>query len=100
MNRPYYEKAWSAPHTLDPDRLEQSKKTPMFETFSDKHIVTDGRRSIEIYPIQGSGHNDAFAMVYLPAEKILVEVDVYTPPAANAPPADMPATRMRLRLTR
>jgi hypothetical protein len=25
-------------------------------------------------------------MVYLPAEKILIEVDAYAPPAANAPP--------------
>ena len=34
MNRPYYEKAWSAPHRSTPDRLEQSKKPAMFETFS------------------------------------------------------------------
>jgi hypothetical protein len=82
--------AWRAPHTLDPDRLERSKKTPMFETFSDKHVITDGRRTIEIYPIQGSGHNDAFAMVYLPKEKILVEADAFTPAAADAPPPAMP----------
>ena len=25
-------------------------------------------------------------MIYLPAEKILVEADAYTPPAANTPP--------------
>jgi glyoxylase-like metal-dependent hydrolase (beta-lactamase superfamily II) len=90
MNRAYYEKAWSAPHTLTPDRLEQSKKTAMFETFSDKHVVTDGRRAIEIYPIQGSGHNDAFVMVYLPRERILAEADAFTPAAADAPPPAMP----------
>ena len=33
--------------------------------------------------IAGSGHNDGFAMVYLPAEKILIEVDAYAPPAAT-----------------
>ena len=90
MNRPYYERAWSTPHALVPDRLEQSKKTAMFETFSDKHVLTDGRRSIEIYPIQGSGHNDAFAMVYLPRERILAEADAFTPAAADAPPPAMP----------
>ncbi len=89
-NRPYYEEAWRAPHSLNPDRLEQSKKPASFETFTDKHTLTDGQRSIEIYPIQNSGHNDAFAMVYLPAEKILVEVDAYTPAAADAPPPSMP----------
>jgi glyoxylase-like metal-dependent hydrolase (beta-lactamase superfamily II) len=90
MNRAYYEKAWSAPHSLNPDRLEQSKKTANFETFSDKHVITDGRRAIEIYPIQSSGHNDAFAMVYLPRERILAEADAFTPAAADAPPPAMP----------
>ena len=89
MNRPYYEKAWTAPHTLNPDRLAQSKKAATFETFGDKHVLTDGSRTIEIHQIAGSGHNDAFAMVYLPKEKILIEGDAYTPAAANAPP---PAT--------
>jgi len=90
MNRPYYEKAWAAPHTLNPDRLAQSKKMAMFETFTDKHVLTDGSRTIEIHQIAGGGHNDAFAMVYLPAEKILVEGDAYTPAAADAPPPAMP----------
>jgi glyoxylase-like metal-dependent hydrolase (beta-lactamase superfamily II) len=91
LNKAYYEKAWSAPRTLNPDQLAKSNKTATFETFSDKHVLTDGRRSIEIYPIAGSGHNDAFAMVYLPAEKILVEVDAYAPPAGNAPPPAVPS---------
>ena len=83
MNRPYYEQAWAAPHTLNPDRLAQSKKTATFETFTDKHVLTDGSRTIEIHQIAGGGHNDAFAMVYLPAEKILIEGDAYTPAAAE-----------------
>ena len=84
-NKPYYEKAWAAPHTINPDKLEQSKKTAMFETFTDKHVLTDGSRQIEIHKIAGGGHNDAFAMIYLPKEKILIEGDAYTPLAANAP---------------
>jgi glyoxylase-like metal-dependent hydrolase (beta-lactamase superfamily II) len=86
MNKPYYETGWAAPRTLNPDRLAQSKKTATFETFTTKHVLTDGQRAIEVHQIAGGGHNDAFAMVYLPAEKILVEGDAYTPPAANAPP--------------
>jgi len=85
-NKPYYQKAWDAPHTINPDKLAQSKKTATFETFGDKHVLTDGSRTIEIYKIAGGGHNDAFAMVYLPKEKILIEGDAYTPLAANAPP--------------
>jgi len=85
-NKPYYEKAWAAPHTINPDKLAQSKKTATFETFTDKHVLTDGSRTIEVHKIDGGGHNDAFAMVYLPKEKILVEGDAYTPLAANAAP--------------
>ena len=90
-NQPYYEKAWAAPRSLNPDRLAQSKKSATFQTFTDKHVLTDGKRSIEIHLIAGSGHNDAFAMVYFPAEKILVEVDAWAPAAPNAPPPAVPS---------
>ena len=90
MNKPYYEQAWAAPRTLNPDKMAQGNKTATFETFTDKHVLTDGRRAIEIYPIANSGHNDAFAMIYLPAEKILIEVDAWAPLAANAPPPQGP----------
>ena len=90
MNQPYYEQAWAAPRTINPDRLAQSKKAAKFETFADKHVLTDGKRSIEIYQLAGSGHNDAFAMIYLPTERILIEGDAYTPAAADAPPPTAP----------
>ena len=59
MNKPYYEKAWAAPRTLNPDKMSQANKTATFETFSDKHVLTDGKRSIEVYPIAGNGHSSA-----------------------------------------
>lgn len=85
QNRAFYEQAWAAPRTLNPDRLERSNKPAGFENFADNYVLSDGRRSIEIHAIAGNGHNDAFALVYLPAEKILVEADAYTPLAANVP---------------
>jgi glyoxylase-like metal-dependent hydrolase (beta-lactamase superfamily II) len=88
-NQSYYRKAWAAPRTLNPDQLAVSKKIARFETFNGKHTLSDGKRKIDIYPIAGSGHNDAFALIHLPAEKILIEADAYTPLAANAtPPAE------------
>ena len=91
MNRPYYEQAWAAPRTLNPDTLAKANKPATFETFTDKHVLTDGRRSIEVHQIAGSGHNDAYAMVYLPAEKILMEVDAWAPLAPNAKPPAVPS---------
>jgi glyoxylase-like metal-dependent hydrolase (beta-lactamase superfamily II) len=89
-NQPYYQTAWAAPRTLNPDWLARSHQGAHFETFTAKHTLSDGARAIEIYPITGNGHNDAFALVYLPAERILIEADAYTPApvkvGAPAPP--------------
>jgi glyoxylase-like metal-dependent hydrolase (beta-lactamase superfamily II) len=91
MNRPYYEKAWAAPRTINPDSLAKAARPTAFETFAEKHVLTDGKRTIEIHRLAGNGHNDAFAMVYLPAERILVEVDAWAPLAPNAPPPPSPS---------
>ena len=89
-NQAYYQKAWATPRTINPDRLSKSNKPAKFESFADKHVLSDGSRNIEIYPIYGNSHNDAFVLVYLPREKILVEADAFTPTAANAPPPASP----------
>jgi len=86
----YYKKVWAAPRTLNQDRLAQAPKAARFESFTGKHVLSDGQRQIEVYPIAGNTHNDAFALVYLPTEKILIEGDAYTPLAPNAKPPATP----------
>jgi glyoxylase-like metal-dependent hydrolase (beta-lactamase superfamily II) len=88
--RPFYEAAWANPRTLNPDAMAKSGKTAMFETVTDKLVLTDGKRPIEVYGIQGSGHADGFLMVYLPNEKILTEADAWSPLAPDAPPPATP----------
>lgn len=88
-NQAYYQKVWANPHTIRPDRLSASSKPAKFESFTGKHLLTDGNRSIEIYSLAGNSHNDAFDFVYLPKEKILVEADAYTPTTG---PATTPAS--------
>jgi glyoxylase-like metal-dependent hydrolase (beta-lactamase superfamily II) len=87
MNRAFYETAWAAPRTLNPDALARSNRAATFQTFADKQVLTDGTRIVAIHRIANSPHHEGFAMVYLPAEKILVEADAYTP-APPAPPPD------------
>lgn len=91
LNKPYYEDAWKAPRTLNADRLAKANKAAAFETVGDKHVLTDGKRSIEIHKIAGSGHNDAYLMVYLPTEKILVQVDSWAPLGPNQTPPAVPS---------
>ena len=89
MNRPFYVKAWAAPRTLGPDRLSQSRSAPVFQTMTDRHVLSDGSRTLELHRIAGNGHNDGILMAWLPRERILVEADVLT---VNAPNAPVPAT--------
>ena len=94
-NRGFYETAWSAPRTINPDRLARSAKTPRLVGFADKHTLTDGARTIEVHRIADNPHHDGFAMVYVPWAKLLIEADAYAPavPAAPAPAAPaVPAT--------
>jgi glyoxylase-like metal-dependent hydrolase (beta-lactamase superfamily II) len=96
INQPYYVTAWAAPRTLHPDRLAKSGKAATFQTFTEKDILKGANRTIEVHWIANSPHHDGFAMVYLPADKILIEADAYTPaaatPAAPAPSSTTPSS--------
>jgi glyoxylase-like metal-dependent hydrolase (beta-lactamase superfamily II) len=89
-NKDYYQKVWANPHDLNPDKLAQQGGRVAFESYTGKHVLTDGKRRIEIHSLAGNSHNDAFDLIYLPAEKILIEADAYTPTAANVPPPATP----------
>ena len=52
-------------------------------------MLTDGTKVMEVYNVQGLAHAKGMLMAYLPKEKIVVEADLFTPPAANA---SLPAT--------
>jgi glyoxylase-like metal-dependent hydrolase (beta-lactamase superfamily II) len=92
INQPYYVTAWAAPRTLHPDRLARSGKQATFQTFTEKEVLKGANRTVEVHRIANSPHHDGFAMVYLPADKILIEADAYTPGAEAPPPAAPPAT--------
>jgi glyoxylase-like metal-dependent hydrolase (beta-lactamase superfamily II) len=77
-NRAFFEQVAKRPHTLVPDRLSKSKKTPKFLTFgADGLELTDGTRTLAVYEISPNEHALDLAMVYLPKEKILAEADAY-----------------------
>jgi glyoxylase-like metal-dependent hydrolase (beta-lactamase superfamily II) len=91
LNKPFYEKVWAAPRTLNPDRLAQNRRKPVFVTVADKHVMTDGSRTIELHLIRGNLHNDAIIMAYLPKEKLLIQADAFNPPPPETPPPSPPS---------
>lgn len=98
INKPYYERIFKLPHTLSPDKLSTSGRTPTFETMTDKRVLTDGNHVIELYRMQNMGHHDGLLMAYLPKQKILLEADAYNPPAEPNAPVVAPASPYNLNL--
>jgi glyoxylase-like metal-dependent hydrolase (beta-lactamase superfamily II) len=94
-NLDFYRKAMFVPGgwTLQPDRL--ARFYPMFtlarnlplEPVNQKYVLSDGVRTLDIHPLQGSIHNQNMLIAYLPKEKILVNADSYSP---ERPPQQNP----------
>ena len=89
-NKPYFASVFAVRNRIAPDQLAKSGRTPKFRTVNDKLVLSDGARTIELHRIKGSVHNDTFLMIYLPAEKLLIEADAYTPLPPNAPAPSPP----------
>jgi glyoxylase-like metal-dependent hydrolase (beta-lactamase superfamily II) len=99
----YYAVMDLAPRTLEPDRLSLYPPDEFQETFvleevqNDKYTISDGTRIMDLHLVEGNPHAAGMLMVHLPKERILIEADLFTPPAANAPyPAKPSAATMSL----
>jgi glyoxylase-like metal-dependent hydrolase (beta-lactamase superfamily II) len=87
----FFDKAFANPNKISPDMLAKSgKKAKVLGLNLKKHVFSDGTRTVEVYPIEGTVHAQGFNMVYLPKEKILIEADAYTPQPPGAKPPSPP----------
>ena len=105
----FHPSAW----TLQPDRLAIyspmymiSRRPAPIDTVGTKYVVSDGVRMMEILHVQDmayelgdpsyrqGNHGADMLMVHLPKEKILLNADLYSPPAQGAQPT-VPTAGMR-----
>ena len=84
-NRPFYERTWARPHTIQQDLLAKEPKPPMFETMTDKKVMTDGAQTLELYYVKGSGHHTGMIFVYSPRARAVYWGDGYNPPEGDDP---------------
>ncbi len=90
-NRVFYETELLnyVPRTLQPDMVSLYPPTEISEGYTmedvdEKYVLTDGTRNLEIYYVQGlAAHVEGMLMAYLPKEKIIIEADLYDPPASD-----------------
>ena len=90
INKSFYERVFTAPRTLNPDRLARSPRKPAVDAMTDRKVMTDGNQTLELHHLRGSGHNEGIIVAYLPKERILIEADAYNPPADPAAPMPVP----------
>jgi hypothetical protein len=73
------------PFTRQPDALAKAGKPVPVETVGDSHTITDGKRSLILYPVDGNPHSETMLMAYLPAERLLIEADAFSPGGSYQP---------------
>ena len=90
VNKSFLEKALSARRTLAPDSMSESKKKPKIETVTEKRVLQDEIRTVEIHHVVGLPHADGMLMIYLPKEKILAYADMFNLPPSSDPVPNPP----------
>ena len=92
-NRPYYQEVLRArPWLLEPDRFslyppEEWSEGYIFETVREKYILGDETQRVELHHVQGLNHVAGMLIAYFPKDKLVVEADLYSPPADGQSPA-------------
>ncbi|MDQ3698291.1 MAG: MBL fold metallo-hydrolase [Gemmatimonadota bacterium] len=85
-NAAFYREIATRRHFIIADTLARGPQPLRLQTVGERRLLRDGSRTVEVYPISDSPHAETLLMVYLPAERLLIEADVYSPPAPNAAP--------------
>jgi glyoxylase-like metal-dependent hydrolase (beta-lactamase superfamily II) len=83
-NKTFFEELAGRRHFIVADTLAKSRRPARIQGVGARTVLSDGARNVEIHHIRGNRHAETLLMVYLPAEKLLIEADVYSPPAPNA----------------
>jgi glyoxylase-like metal-dependent hydrolase (beta-lactamase superfamily II) len=93
-NKEFFEKVVLAPQprSLNPDRLSMfpfatTGPGPLkLETYTERHAISDGTQTLISYHVEGLNHAGDMGIVYLPNAKMVINGDLWGPPAQGAPP--------------
>ena len=78
-NKEWVERMASRPHTLQPDALARNATRLVVETVDDVREIREGDMQLTLYHVAGNPHSDTMLMAYFPRDRVLVEVDAYSP---------------------
>ncbi len=78
-NREWVENMARRPHTIQPDTLAKTPTRLVVETVDDAREVRDQTMTVMLYHVAGNPHSDTMLMAYFPRDRVVVEVDAYSP---------------------
>ena len=88
-NAEFYQEIAQRPHTIMPDALANNPQELVLELVANEiYELGEGRRTLEIARVRPDSHTDAMLVAYLPRERTLIEVDLYTANSRMAPFAE------------
>jgi glyoxylase-like metal-dependent hydrolase (beta-lactamase superfamily II) len=82
----FIEDVVARPFSTEPDALAKNPKPLVVQSVEGEMLLEDGQMSLALYPVDGSPHGDTLLMAHFPKHGFLVQADLYSPPAPNAPP--------------
>jgi glyoxylase-like metal-dependent hydrolase (beta-lactamase superfamily II) len=81
----FYQDVTARKHTIGPDALAKNPKPLTFLPVDGELELKDAAMTMQLFEIAGNPHADTLLMAYFPSQRILVEVDAYSPGAAVQP---------------
>lgn len=84
-NRAWVEAMARRPHTIRPDALAKKEQRLVIETVDAEREYKDQTMTVMLYHVEGNPHSDTMLMAYIPRDRVLVEVDAFSPGSAVNP---------------
>jgi glyoxylase-like metal-dependent hydrolase (beta-lactamase superfamily II) len=82
----FVEEIAERPRGIEPDALAKNPRPLTLQTVEEEMLIEDESMALALYPVDGSPHADTLLMAYFPRQGLMVEADLYSPPAPGAPP--------------
>ncbi|MEO7135124.1 MAG: MBL fold metallo-hydrolase [Vicinamibacterales bacterium] len=84
-NKEWVEHMARWPHTIQPDILAKNVSRLNVETVDAEREFKDQSMTVMLYHVAGNPHSDTMLMAYIPRDRILIQVDAFSPGSAVQP---------------
>lgn len=84
-NVAFLQEAAARPHTIVRDALAKNPKPAKVMGVDGQMELKDDTMTVQLFSIDGNPHGDTMLMAYIPRDRILIEVDAFSPGSAVQP---------------